>query len=439
MAGQKVRSVTGMRDVLPIDIYKKSDEPWVRAGHFQLVEEEARRICDLYGYREARTPILERTELFVRGIGEVTDIVGKEMFTFDDKEREGSKGDRLSMRPENTASLVRAYVEHNVQMVEPDSKWFYLGPMFRRERPQKGRYRQFTQIGAEAFGSPGPRVDVEQIELLHRFCKSLAIPFEMHINTLGDAQCRPLYRTALQEYLRSRSGELCEECKRRIETNPIRVLDCKNPGCQAVAAGAPQMERFLCDPCRAHFDGLREGLARLSVPVVVDGKLVRGLDYYTRTTYEAIATSGLGAQSTVAGGGRYDGLVRDLGGPDVPGVGFASGVERLALLIAAAGRERTARPAVFFAPLGPAEEARADELAQALRAAGVPVEVSFRRSNPGNQLKRADALGARFALVLGEQELSSGRAKLKELKTGGTHEVELAELVPAVLKLLERA
>jgi histidyl-tRNA synthetase len=436
MAGQKIRSVTGMRDVLPIDIYRKSEEPWVRVGHFQLVEEAARDIFDLYGYREARTPILERTELFVRGIGEVTDIVGKEMFTFDDKERAESKGDRLSMRPENTASLMRAYVEHAVQMAEPDSKWFYIGPMFRRERPQKGRYRQFTQIGVEALGTPGPRVDVEQIELLHRWLSKCSIPFGMHLNTLGDEKCRPVYRAELQRYLRANLDKLCDECKRRVETNPIRVLDCKNPGCQQIAAGAPQMEKFLCDPCRAHFDGLRDGLSKLSVPFVVDPKLVRGLDYYTRTTYEAIATSGLGAQSTVAGGGRYDGLVRDLGGPDVPGIGFAAGVERLALLVAAQGLERTVRPAVFFAPLGPAEAARADALAQQLRAAGVAVEVSFRQSNVGNQLKRADALGARFALVLGELELQTGRAKLKELKTGATHEIALDELVPGVQKLM---
>ncbi len=430
MAGQKIQGVKGTRDVLPLETYVKDADPWVRVGHFQLVEETARELFPLYGYREARTPILERTALFARGIGEVTDIVGKEMYTFED-----SDGTQVSMRPENTASLVRAYVQHAVQAAEPDTKWWYCGPMFRRERQQRGRYRQFTQIGIEAFGSPGPRIDAEQIELLHRWLSALGIPFAMHVNTLGDATCRPAFRAALQEYLRAHLAELCEECKRRVETNPIRVLDCKNPGCQKVAAGAPQMEKFLCDPCRAHFGELLQGLARLSVPFVVDPKLVRGLDYYTRTTYEAIATEGLGAQSTVAGGGRYDGLVRELGGPDVPGVGFASGVERLALLVAAAGRERAVRPVVFFAPLGPAEEARADALAQELRAAGIAADVSFRRSNPGNQLKRADALGARFALVLGEQELSTGKAKLKELKTGATHEVSLSQLAAEVRKL----
>jgi histidyl-tRNA synthetase len=427
---QKIRGVKGTRDVLPTDTYLKDDDPWVRIGHYHLVEQTARELFPLYGYGEARTPILERTELFVRGIGEVTDIVGKEMYTFDDH------GDSLSMRPENTASLVRAYIEHNVNQHEPETKWWYLGPMFRRERQQRGRYRQFTQIGIEAFGSPGPRIDAEQIELLDRWLRLLGIPFEMHLNTLGDAKCRPKYREALQTYLRSKAADLCEDCQKRVETNPIRVLDCKNPKCQEVAAAAPKMDQFLCDPCRAHFDALQKSLQSLKVPFVVDPKLVRGLDYYTRTAYEAIATAGLGAQSTVAGGGRYDGLVKELGGPDVPGIGFAAGVERLALLVAQQEKEHAVKPVVFIAPLGDAEAARADELAQQLRAAGLAAEVSFRKSNPGNQLKRADALGARFALVLGDLELRTGRATLKEMKTGGQHEVLLSELVPALQKLL---
>jgi histidyl-tRNA synthetase len=427
---QKIRGVKGTRDVLPTDTYVKDDDPWLRIGHYHLVEQTARELFPLYGYREARTPILERTELFVRGIGEVTDIVGKEMYTFDDH------GDSLSMRPENTASLVRAYIEHNVHQHEPETKWWYLGPMFRRERQQRGRYRQFTQIGIEAFGSPGPRIDAEQIELLDRWLRVLGIPFEMHLNTLGDGNCRPKYREALQTYLRSRAADLCEDCRKRIETNPIRVLDCKNPKCQEVAAAAPKMDQFLCDPCRAHFDALQKSLQSLRVTFVVDPKLVRGLDYYTRTAYEAIATAGLGAQSTVAGGGRYDGLVKELGGPDVPGIGFAAGVERLALLVAQQEKEQAVKPVVFIAPLGDAEAARADELAQQLRDAGLAAEVSFRKSNAGNQLKRADALGARFALVLGDLELRTGRATLKEMKTGVQHEVALSELVPALRKLL---
>ncbi len=426
---QKIRGVKGTRDVLPIDTYVKDEDPWVRIGHYHLIEQAARDLFPLYGYREARTPILERTELFVRGIGEVTDIVGKEMYTFDDR------GDSVTMRPENTASLVRAYVEHNVNQQEPETKWWYLGPMFRRERQQRGRYRQFTQIGIEAFGSPGPRIDAEQIELLDRWLRALGIAFEMHLNTLGDAACRPKYREALQSYLRSHLADLCDDCKKRVETNPIRVLDCKNPKCQEVAAGAPKMEQFLCDACRAHFDGVQEMLRKLSVPFVIDPKLVRGLDYYTRTTYEAIATSGLGAQSTVAGGGRYDGLVKELGGPDIPGIGFAAGVERMALLLAQQGKERATKPLLFIAPLGDAEAQRADGLAQQLRHAGMAVEVSFRKANPGNQLKRADALGARFALVLGDAELKSGRAKLKELKTGAQHEVDLGALVDELNQL----
>ncbi len=426
---QKIRGVKGTRDVLPIDTYVKDDDPWVRVGHYHRVEQAARELFPLYGYREARTPVLERTELFVRGIGEVTDIVGKEMYTFDDR------GDSVTLRPENTASLVRAYVEHNVNQQEPETKWWYLGPMFRRERQQRGRYRQFTQIGVEAFGSAGPRIDAEQIELLDTWLRALEVPFEMHLNTLGDGNCRPQYREALQGYLRAHLAELCDDCKKRVETNPIRVLDCKNPKCAQVAAGAPAMEQFLCDPCRAHFAGVQQALRAVGVPFVVDARLVRGLDYYTRTTYEAIATSGLGAQSTVAGGGRYDGLVRELGGADVPGIGFAAGVERLALLLAQQGKERATRPLLFIAPLGDAEAARADALAHELRSAGIAVEVSFRKANPGNQLKRADALGARFALVLGDQELKSGRARLKELKSGAQHEVSIDALADELKRL----
>ena len=430
MAAAKIPAVKGTRDVLPTDTYLKKDDPWIRIGHLHLIEQAARDIFPLYGYREARTPVLERTALFTRGIGEVTDIVSKEMYSFEDRD-----GTQVSMRPEGTASLVRAYVEHAVSQQEPDSKWFYMGPMFRHERQQRGRYRQFTQIGLEALGSQGPRIDAEQIELLDRWLRALGIPFAMHINSLGDANCRPQYRAALQGYLRAHASGLCADCNQRIETNPIRVLDCKNPQCQAIAAGAPPMK--YCEPCQQHFDKLRGSLDRLKVQYLVDARLVRGLDYYTRTTYEAIATEGLGAQSTVAGGGRYDGLVRDLGGGDTPGIGFAAGVERLALLVAQAGREAAVKPTIFIAPLGEAEEQRADELAQALRAAGLVAEVSFRKSNLGNQLKRADTLGARFALVLGELELQTGRARLKELKTGAQHEVTLSDLVAGLQKLLE--
>jgi histidyl-tRNA synthetase len=430
--GSKIPPVKGTRDVLPLDIYKDSDDPWLRIGHYHLVENAARSTFPLYGYREARTPILERTELFARGIGEATDIVGKEMYTFDD----GAEGKSISvsMRPENTASLVRSYVQHNIAQAEAETKWWYLGPMFRRERQQRGRYRQFTQIGCEAFGSQGPRIDIEQIEMLHSWLTQLGIPFAMHINTLGDGDTRPRWKAALQDYLRGHIAELTPDSQARIETNPIRVLDSKFDKAEIIDA-APKIDAYLSDAARAHFDGVKDGLTRLNVPFTVDSRLVRGLDYYTRTTFEAIATEGLGAQSTVAGGGRYDGLVRQLGGGDVPGVGFAAGVERLALLCSAANREATVKPVLFIAPLGEAEEKQADVLAQAVRKAGLAVEVNLRKANVGNQMKRADALGARFALVLGGNELASGKAQLKELATGVQHEVTLSELVQTLQKL----
>ena len=429
---EKIPQVKGTRDVLPVDTYVKADEPWLRTGHFHLVEEAARRLFPLYGYHEARTPILERTELFSRGIGEGTDIVGKEMYTFDDGDP--AKPLHVTLRPEGTAALVRSYVQHNLLQAGGETKWWYLGPMFRRERQQKGRYRQFTQIGVEALNSQGPRIDFEQIELLHRWLSAMGLKFEMHLNTLGDGDTRLRWRTALQEYLRAHKDELTKEAQERTETNPIRVLDSKFDEPELLAA-APRIDAFLSDDARKHFDGVQSGLARLGVPYVIDPRLVRGLDYYTRTTFEAVATEGLGAQSTIAGGGRYDGLVRMLGGGDVPGVGWAAGVERIALLAAAAGREAVQRPQVFIASLDEAGEAKADVLAQELRAAGLAAEVSLRRSSAGNQLKRADQLKARFALVLGDEELKTGRGKLKELATGALHELELAGLVAAVQKL----
>lgn len=433
MGNEKIPQVSGTRDVLPVDTYVKADEPWLRIGHYHLVEDAARTLFPLYGYQEARTPILERTELFARGVGEGTDIVGKEMYTFDDGV--DGKTTSVTLRPEGTAAIVRAYVQHNLQVAGGETKWWYTGPMFRRERQQKGRYRQFTQIGVEAFGSPGPRVDVEQIEMLHRWLSALGLKFAMHINTLGDGDTRPRWKAALQEYLRARKDQLTKDSQERIETNPIRVLDSKFDKPE-ILAEAPKIDAFLSETAKKHFDGLQEGLTRLKVPFVVDARLVRGLDYYTLTTFEAIATEGLGAQSTIAGGGRYDGLVRLLGGGDVAGVGFAAGLERIALLCAAQNREATTRPVVFIAPLGDAEAAKADELGQALRAAGLAVEVSFRKSNVGNQLKRADQLKARFALVLGESELATGKAKLKELATGAQHEIELGSLAEAIKKLL---
>jgi histidyl-tRNA synthetase len=270
--------------------------------------------------------------------------------------------------------------------------------------------------------------------MLHRWLTQLGIPFQMHINTLGDGDTRPRWKAALQEYLRGHISELTADSQARIETNPIRVLDSKFDKAE-ILEGAPKIDAFLSDAGRAHFEGVKDGLSRLGVPYIVDGRLVRGLDYYTRTTFEAIATEGLGAQSTVAGGGRYDGLVRQLGGGDVPGVGFAAGVERLALLCAADNREDAMKPLLFIAPLGEAEEKRADALAQSLRAAGLAVEVSLRRSNAGNMMKRADALGAKFALVLGGDELASGRGKLKELATGAQQEVALDALVSALQRL----
>ena len=322
----KIAGVKGMNDVLPGQV-----------ARWQEMERVAREVFALYGYREVRTPVVEPYALFARGVGEQTDIVNKEMYVFEDKGEE-----KLALRPEGTAGTVRAFIEHGCH-VEGLQKWYYLGAMFRRERPQKGRYRQFHQIGCEAFGIAEPGIDAEQIAMLDDFLARLGARAALKLNSVGDGQCRPPYLADLRVYLRSRAGELCPECRERTERNPLRVLDCKVESCQPVLRGAPQLLDRLCPACRAHFDAVEAALAELGVSFTVDPRLVRGLDYYVRTAYE-FESDVLGSQSAVAGGGRYDGLVELLGGPAVPGIGFALGQERLALMMEAVGPAMTAMP-----------------------------------------------------------------------------------------------
>jgi histidyl-tRNA synthetase len=415
---QKLAGVKGMNDLLPADL-----EIW------HHVERTARDVLGRFSYREVRTPILEDTALFVRGVGEETDIVGKEMYTFEDK-----AGRSLSMRPEGTAPAARAYIEHAVFNQEPITRWCYLGQMFRYERMKTGRYRQFWQLGAEAYGAREPAQDVELMELTVRIPEALSLSgVALHLNSLGDALCRPAYREKLVAYLKAHVDELCEECKARIDRNPLRVLDCKNPQCQQVARGAPVVTDSLCEPCREHFAAVQKGLQRVGVPFELDPRIVRGLDYYTRTAFELIAESpALGTASAVGGGGRYDTLIQSLGGPDVPAVGFAIGLDRLCLLVAEAGHTFQDSPLIFLVS---ADAPAADEvmaLASRLRRAGIRVETDVRGGSVKSQLKRADKSGARFALVLGERELAEKAAELKPLRGGDVRKVALDEL-PAVL------
>src|SRR5882672_8615091 len=312
-----IQAVKGTKDLLPDEI-----AAWHR------IEGTARALFARYGYREIRTPIFEQTELFARSIGAETDIVSKEMYTFEDRD-----GTSLTLRPEATAGIVRAVIEHNLMNTDPALKVYAMGPMFRRERPQKGRYRQFHQVNVEVFGVTSPSVDVEVVEMAMAYIKGCGLSqYELVLNSVGDEKCRPVYVETLRTALRARASELCADCQRRTETNPLRVLDCKVPEDQAVIESLPRISDHLCAECRDHFAEVRRELGLLEIPYQLSHRLVRGLDYYVRTTFEVLSGE-LGAQNSVLGGGRYDGLVKQLGGPDIPGIGFALGMERLVMLI----------------------------------------------------------------------------------------------------------
>jgi histidyl-tRNA synthetase len=411
----KITGVKGMNDVLPAQV-----------GRWHEIEAVAREVFAVYGYREVRTPVVEPAALFARGVGEQTDIVNKEMYVFEDKGEE-----RLALRPEGTAGTVRAFIEHGA-FVEGPQKWFYMGAMFRRERPQKGRYRQFHQVGCEAFGVAEPAIDAEQIAMLADFLGRLGVRAALKINSVGDPACRPAYLADLRAYLTGRAGELCGDCRERTQKNPLRVLDCKVPTCQPVLEQAPRLLERLCGGCRDHFAAVQAGLDALGVAYVVEPRLVRGLDYYIRTAYE-FTSDALGAQSAVAGGGRYDGLVETLGGPPTPGIGFGLGLERLALILEANQRPVPTRtPEVFFVSADPTGALEALKLASALRKAGIACDLDARGGKFKTQVKQAERTGARFLVVLGGNEVASGEAKLKDLATRAETPVKLADLAAAV-------
>jgi histidyl-tRNA synthetase len=417
MAKVKVQSVKGTRDLLPPD-----------TAVWAAVEATARRVFGAYGYGEIRTPILEETELFVRGVGESTDIVGKEMYTFPDK-----KGRSLTLRPENTAAVARAYVEHSMQQLPVPLKLFYIGPQFRYERPQQGRYRQFYQIGAELLGDPGPQSDAEVILLLVRFLSELGFPgLNVLINTVGDEASRSAYREALRAFLAPKAEHLGEDSRRRLETNPLRILDTKIPAERELLNGAPELVDFLSPESREHFETVLALLRRFGVPHRVDSRLVRGLDYYTRTVFEIVA-SGLGAQDAVVGGGRYDRLISDLGGPEVPGIGFAIGEDRLIDILPEAFRQNVLpRPPVFVAALGGVDFAEALAVAEELRAAGVPAIAELASRSAKAALKRADRLGARLVILIGDDEQAAGEVTLKNLASGEQRRAPRSEVLKNV-------
>jgi histidyl-tRNA synthetase len=412
-----IKAVKGTRDILP-----PSSAAW---NH---VEDVAREVFRTFNYQEIRTPILEETALFARGVGEETDIVSKEMYTFEDRD-----GSSLTLRPEATASVIRAYIEHRLDQKPGLQKLYYIGPMFRRERPQKGRFRQFYQIGAEAIGSESPAVDAEVIEMVVELLRGVRLTgFQLFVNSVGDANCRPQYVALLRERLREVAGQLCGDCQRRADTNPLRVLDCKVPEDQAIINALPSIQDHLCEPCRTHFDAVRRHLDARGIPYQVQPRMVRGLDYYMRTTFE-IVHGALGAQNSVLGGGRYDGLAEALGSPvHSPGIGFSIGEDRLVMSVEQEHPDAH-RPTVdvYIAPIGAAAESHCAQLAHELRSARFSVELGL-DGKLKRSLELANKMAARFVLIVGENEIAAGQYALKNMQSGDQEAVSRNQLVERI-------
>ena len=409
-----IPAIRGTRDILPGEV-----EKW----HF--VEDTARTLCERFGYVEVRTPVIEREELFAKGTGETTDIVQKEMYSFTDK-----GGERVTLRPEATPSMVRAYVEHSLEHALPAAKLFSLGPMFRYERPQKGRYRQFHQLDVEVFGMSDPAVDAEVIDLGWSLVEALGIGgAELVINSVGCAVCRPRFQEALLAALGDDLPTLCGDCQRRAATNPLRIYDCKVEADQPIIDRLPHSVDYLCESCAAHFTAVRAHLEAWGLPSRLSHRLVRGLDYYTRTTFEILGHA-LGAQNALLGGGRYDGLVRDLGGPDRTGIGFAAGLERLVLALPE-GAGASLAPRAFVAAIGEDGRAEALRLLRELRRAGLVAQMEFEARSIRAQMKRADRVAARVVLIVGGDELARGEVTVRDMRTGEQRAVPRADAVEA--------
>lgn len=404
----------GTKDVLPADSYK-----------WQYVEEKARQVARLYGLREIRTPVFEYTELFSRGVGETTDVVTKEMYTFLDK---GNRS--VTLKPEGTAGVARSFIENGLYGTPMPLKMYYIIPAFRYERPQAGRLREFHQFGAEVYGSAAPDTDAEVIALAHDFIASLGLKAKLRINSIGCKKCREAFNDALKEYFRPRLGEMCPDCRARFDKNPMRMLDCKVPACKAIAAGAPTILDYLCDDCKEHFAAVQKYLQIAGIPYEIDPGIVRGLDYYTRTVFEFVSEE-IGAQGTVLGGGRYDGLIEEIGGPSTPAVGFAAGLERLLLLMEKSGASFPAAPApvVYIAGMDAACREKAFEIAAVLRRAGVPCEVDHMERSLKAQFKYADKLQAKYTAVIGGNELQEGVMDVKNMSDSSRERVPFADAV----------
>ncbi|MBI2683088.1 MAG: histidine--tRNA ligase [Acidobacteriales bacterium] len=422
---QPIKAVRGTRDILPPD-----------TSLWQHVEDSARRVFHRYNFHEIRTPIFEATELFARGVGEETDIVGKEMFTWEDKARaQSERSQSLTLRPENTAGVVRAYIEHKLGESGMLQKLYYVGPQFRRERPQKGRYRQFYQIGAEVLGPPSagsesPARDAEVIVMLADLLREVGIQqWSLHLNSVGCADCRPKYNEALRAALKDVVHTMCADCRRRAVNNPLRVLDCKVPEDQPKIAALPTIGQYLDEKCRVHFSEVKSILDATGIRYDVNERMVRGIDYYTRTTFE-FSHGGLGAQSALLGGGRYDGLSESLGGPKAPGIGFALGLDRFVIALEAEGVTAPATaPRAYIAPLGAGMNPEAAKLAHELREQGMAVEVGDESFRLKKSFESAERAGIPFVVIIGENEVKAGAFAVKDLTSGEQVTVSRGEIV----------
>jgi len=404
----------GTNDIMPGEV-----EKW------QYIEELARQVSKHFGYQEIRTPIFEHTELFIRGVGETTDIVEKEMYSFEDQ---GQRN--ITLRPEGTAPVVRAFLENKLYAGPQPTKLFYIGPMFRYDRPQAGRYRQFHQFGIEVFGSHHPSVDAEVIGLACDYLEKLGLAnLEVHINTVGCPECRPQYKENLINYFQDKRDKLCKTCQERLKKNPLRILDCKSPVCQELSLNAPTIQASACSECQSHFAQVQEYLDSIVIKYTVNPKLVRGLDYYTHTAFE-ILVQGIGAQSAICGGGRYNGLIEQCGGKPMPGIGFAMGMERLLLTIEQQGISllKDSNPDIYIASLGDKAQKLAFELAMKLRKIGFNVEKDYLEKSLKAQMKTADRLQVKFTVILGEEEIESKSAVVRDMTTSEQVEISLNDI-----------
>lgn len=408
----KYNALKGVHDILPPEIYT-----------WQKVERLAYEIFSVFGFQELRPPIIESTDIFVRSIGETTDIVEKEMYTFTDR-----AGRRITLRPEGTAPVVRCYVENHLYHLPSPQKFFYSGAMFRYERPQAGRFRQFFQIGAEAFGIADPKIDSEILLMLKLFFERLGLQnLNFEVNSIGCEKCRPDYKKALLSFISGKIQWFCIDCKRRFEQNPLRILDCKVDECISLRQGAPRVADFLCDECKEHFETFLDFLKLTGIPYSINSNMVRGLDYYTRTTFE-VTCEHLGAQNAVAAGGRYDRLVEDFGGPPTPASGFALGMERLTTLLMSSEKEKIPFPKVFIATVGEPGMREGFILAKNLREEGIWVETGYAGQSLKSQMRKADKLSAEYVFIIGDDELKAGRFKWKRLSDGTQGETVFDEV-----------